>query len=35
MASSGSSDFSVNCQEIIKASMRQIGVLAVGETANI
>jgi len=32
MSTSGSTDFSVNCLEIIKASMRQIGVLGVGQT---
>ena len=32
MATSGSADFSVNCQELMKASMRQIGAIAVGET---
>jgi len=32
MASSGSTDFSVNCLELIKAAMRQIGVIAVGQT---
>jgi hypothetical protein len=32
MATSGSTDFSVNCLELIKAAMRQIGELAKGET---
>ena len=32
MATSGSADFSVNCLELIKAMMRQIGELATGQT---
>lgn len=32
MATSGSYDFSVNCQEIIKGAMRLIGAIASGET---
>uniref|UniRef100_A0A6M3J3D4 Putative tail protein n=1 Tax=viral metagenome TaxID=1070528 RepID=A0A6M3J3D4_9ZZZZ len=32
MATSGSYDFSVNCQEIIKGALRLIGAIATGET---